>query len=36
MEMNKVFGEVIKRRRDHPNECSEDDILNVLVSTTYK
>ena len=34
--MKDILGEVIRKRRENPDEDCEDDILNTLVHTTYK
>ena len=34
--MNEIFKEVIRKRRENPDEEHEDDILNTLMHATYK
>lgn len=34
--MNKIFGEVIRKRRASPGGDHEDDVLDTLLNTTYK
>lgn len=36
LEMNSIFKEVIRKRRESPDEKYEDDILNTLMHATYK
>ena len=36
IEMNDIFKEVIRKRRENPDEEDKDDILNTLIHATYK
>ena len=36
LEMNDIFKEVIRKRRENQDEEHEDDILNTLMNATYK